>query len=151
MKVSIGSDHAGYDLKDYLLSELTKSGFEMIDCGPSDNASVDYPDFAQKTCGKVVDEEVEFGIVICSTGIGISIAANKIDGIRAALCHTESSALMARQHNNANVLALGGNVIEKTLAKSIAETFLKEKFSTDERHHRRVDKISAMEKKNTRK
>ena len=110
---------------------------------------MDYPDYAGKVCKMVLSHEVNNGIIICSTGIGISIAANKIDGIRAALCHTEFSARMARQHNDANVLALGGTVIGKNLALSIAEVFLSEPFSKGERHIRRISKIMSFEKNDT--
>ena len=145
MKVAIGSDHAGFDMKTYLVEELTTQGFDINDCGTDGTESVDYPDFAGKVCELVVSKKVELGIVICSTGIGISIAANKINGIRAALCHTEFSARMARQHNNANVLALGGTVVGKNLALAIAEVFLAEPFSQGERHIRRIKKIMSFE------
>ena len=146
MKVAIGSDHAGFEMKSCLVLELGNKGIEIIDCGTNSSASVDYPDYAGKVCGLVTSKKVEFGIVICSTGIGISIAANKIHGIRAALCHTEFSARMARQHNNANVLALGGCVLGKNLALAIAEVFLSEPFSHGERHIRRIDKMMSFEK-----
>ena len=145
MKIAIGADHAGYDMKSFLVSELEKSGYDMVDCGTNGPESVDYPDFAGSVCRLVVSKEVDYGIVICSTGIGISIAANKIHGIRAALCHTEFSARMARQHNDANVLALGGTVLGKNLALSIAEVFLAEPFSQGERHVRRVKKMMSFE------
>ena len=145
MKVSIGSDHAGFQLKEYLRVELENRGYSMVDCGTDSETSVDYPDFARLVCEKVINGEVPFGIVICSTGIGVSIAANKMRGIRAALCHTEFSAYMARQHNDANVLALGGSVLGKGLALAIAETFLAEPFSREERHVRRVKKLTSLE------
>lgn len=145
MNIAIGSDHAGFHLKEFLISELEKLGHTLIDCGAFSEESVDYPDFAKAVCGRVVEHEVEFGIVICSTGIGISIAANKIHGIRAALCQTEYSARMSRQHNNANVLAFGEAIVGSKLALSIAETFINEEFSHGERHQRRIDKISGLE------
>ena len=145
MKIAIGADHAGYDMKCFLIAELGKSGYDIVDCGTNSAESVDYPDFAGAVCRLVVSKEVQLGIVICSTGIGISIAANKIHGIRAALCHTEFSARMARQHNDANVLALGGTVLGKNLALSIAEVFLAEPFSQGERHVRRVKKMMSFE------
>ena len=145
MKIAIGCDHAGYPLKHYLVSELSDNGFTVTDCGTYSEKSVDYPDYAGTVCKKIVSGEADLAILICGTGIGISIAANKVNGIRAALCHTEFSAVMARQHNNANVLALGANVIGKGLARSIARTFLKEPFSHGERHIRRIDKISGLE------
>ncbi len=145
MKTAIGSDHAGFELKEHLFKELQKSGFDMIDCGTKSYDSVDYPDFARKVCDLVLSGEVEFGIVICGTGIGVSIAANKIHGIRAALCHTEFSARMARQHNDANVLSLGGRVLGKDLAIYIAKTFLTEDFLDVERHKNRIKKMMGFE------
>ncbi len=145
MKIAIGSDHAGFEMKSHIVKELQSRGHDITDCGTNSLDSVDYPDYAGKVCELVVSKEVRYGIIICSTGIGISIAANKIDGIRAALCHTEFSARMARQHNDANVLALGGTVIGKNLALSIAETFLAGTFSQGERHIRRINKIMSFE------
>ena len=145
MKLVLGSDHAGVGMKNFLVHELREQGHDIIDCGTNSTDSVDYPDYAGKVCELVVSKEVEFGILVCSTGIGISIAANKVNGIRAALCHTEFSARMARQHNNANVLALGGTVIGNNLAFSIAETFLGESFSQGDRHIRRINKIMDFE------
>jgi ribose 5-phosphate isomerase B len=147
MKVALGSDHAGLDLKTSLKEELQKQGYELIDCGACTPDMVDYPDYAEKVCALVRSKEAEFGILVCGTGIGISIAANKQKGIRAALCVNEFMARMARQHNDANVLALGGMVIGKPLGLAIAETFLKEPFSGGERHIRRIRKIMAFEEK----
>ena len=145
MKLAFGSDHAGVGMKNFLVQELREQGHDIIDCGTNSTDSVDYPDYAGKVCELVVSKEVELGILVCSTGVGISIAANKVNGIRAALCHTEFSARMSRQHNNANVLALGGTVIGNNLALSIAETFLGESFSQRERHIRRIKKIMGFE------
>ena len=145
MKLAFGSDHAGVGMKNFLVHEFREQGHEINDCGTNSTDSVDYPDYAGKVCKLVVSKEVELGILVCSTGIGISIAANKVNGIRAALCHTEFSARMARQHNNANVLALGGTVIGNNLALSIAETFLGESFSQGDRHIRRINKIMDFE------
>ena len=145
MKIAIGSDDAGFEMKTHLVKELQSSGYDITDCGTNSSDSVDYPDYAGKVCELLTSKEVRFGIIVCSTGIGISIAANKIDGIRAALCHTEFSARMARQHNDANVLALGGSVLGKNLALSIAETFLAGTFSQGERHIRRINKIMSFE------
>ena len=150
MKVAIGSDHAGFTLKQYLFDELIKLGYDMVDCGTDGMDSVDYPDFAGAVCRKITAGKTDRGIVICSTGIGVSIAANKIPGIRAALCHTEFSARMARSHNDSNVLALGGAVIGDKLALSIAGTFLNDKFSQGERHIRRIRKIASLEHGNNR-
>ena len=148
MKVALGSDHAGYRLKEYLKKELTDRGYTIIDCGTDSESSVDYPDFAEQVCRYILEGGAYLGIVICGTGIGVSIAANKVRGIRAALCHTEFSAHMARQHNDANVLALGGAVIGDKLALAIAATFLSDDFSHDIRHVRRIEKIISMESDN---
>lgn len=145
MKVALGSDHAGLKLKTYLKEELQKQGHELIDCGTDSPNSVDYSDYAVKVCALVRAKEAEYGILVCGTGIGISIAANKQKGIRAALCVNEFMARMARQHNDANVLALGGMVIGKPLGLAIAETFLEEPFSGRERHIRRIAKMMALE------
>ena len=145
MEVAIGCDHAGFNLKCYLLKELTNLGYEMIDCGTDSDAPVDYPDYVGEVCKLVKTGNARFGILICSTGIGVSIAANKLRGIRAALCHTEFSAYMARQHNDSNVLTLGGTVFGNKLALAIAVTFLSEKFSHGERHIRRIRKIQELE------
>ena len=145
MKVAIGCDHAGFVLKQYLLKALADLGYEMLDCGTDSKDSVDYPDYAVKVCNLVKKGQAQFGIVICNTGIGVSIAANKIQSIRAALCHTVFSARIARQHNNANVLALGGQVISNGPALSIAEVFLNEEFSKEERHIRRINKINKLD------
>lgn len=145
MKIAIGSDHAGLELKTYLLDELRKRSYDLTDCGTFTDSSVDYPDYAEKVCAYVLSGEVQFGILICATGVGISIAANKMKGMRAALCANEFTAYMARQHNDANILALGGMVTGKLLALSIAETFLREKFSEGERHIRRIEKMMSFE------
>lgn len=145
MKIAVGSDHAGKELKDFLRDKLRDLGYEVADCGPASDESVDYPDFARKVCDLVVGGEAAYGILMCGTGIGISMAANKIHGIRAALCNTEFSARMARLHNDANVLTFGGRVIGKDLALSIAQVFLAEKFSGVDRHQRRIDKMMNLE------
>jgi ribose 5-phosphate isomerase B len=145
MKIALGADHAGLELKTYLKDELIKKDLRVIDCGTSTPDSVDYPDFAVKVCSLVLSKEAEFGILVCGTGIGISIAANKMKGIRAALCINEFMARMARQHNDANILALGGMVIGKPFGLSIAEAFLGEPFSGGERHMRRNRKTMALE------
>ena len=145
MKISIGSDHAGFELKQYLFHKLKADGYEIIDCGVEKEVSVDYPDYALKVCEMVVSKKVTYGILICGSGIGISISANKINGIRAALCHNEYTAWMARQHNNANVLALGGRVIGKGLALEITRIFINEAFSKEERHQKRIDKMMRLE------
>jgi len=144
--IIIGSDHGGYELRKELAEHLRAKGFTVEETGSINGESVDYPNVAEEVCGKVISGEAEKAVLICGTGIGISIAANKIDGIRAALCTDCYMAKYTRLHNNANVLCLGGRVIGPGLACEIADTF----FSTDfegGRHQRRIDLISALENK----
>lgn len=139
-KIAISSDHAGYELKEKLKNYL-KEKFEIIDLGTDSSDSVDYPDFAKKMIDVFENDEVKKGIVICGTGIGISIAANRSKKVRAALCRTVFDAEMSRRHNNANVLALGGRVTSFSDAKNIAEVFFSTEFEGG-RHKRRVEKFS---------
>lgn len=139
MKIAIGSDHGGYDLKELLISHLKVEGYTVIDKGCDSKDSCDYPVYGHAVAKAVADGEASRGIVICTTGIGISIAANKVPGIRAALCTNELMAKMTRQHNNANVLALGANIVGPGLAIAITDVFLNESFSKEERHQRRID------------
>jgi ribose 5-phosphate isomerase B len=142
-KIVIGNDHGGFQYKEIIKNYLTEAGYEVIDMGTESSQSVDYPDFAKKVSETVVQEKV-LGILICGTGIGVSIAANKMPGIRAALCHDTFSAKMARRHNDSNVLALGQRVIGEGLLLEIVETWLNEEFEHG-RHEKRIDKITAME------
>lgn len=144
MKIAVGCDHGGLNLKKLAKDILTKQGIEVVDMGTYTNDSVDYPDFAAKVAQAIVSGEVERGILVCGTGIGISIAANKIKGIRAALCHDVFSATMSREHNNANILCLGERVIGAGLAEMIINTWLKAEFQGG-RHACRVDKIMNLE------
>lgn len=140
MKIGIGSDHGGYDLKEIIKREF-KDQVEFVDYGTNSKDSVDYPDFGKAVGEGVVKGEVDRGIVICGTGIGISIAANKVDGVRCALCNGLFAAKMARHHNDANVLALGGRVTGDVLAIEIVRVFLQEEFEGG-RHTKRLEKIS---------
>jgi len=142
MKIAIASDHAGFRLKNILKNHFSEH--EFVDVGTYSEDSCDYPDYAQLAGDKVVSGEVEAGIVICGTGIGISIAANKVKGIRAALCFNEFMAEMSRRHNDANVLALGARVIGEDLAVRIADVWLKTSFEGG-RHEKRVLKIVKIE------
>lgn len=144
MTIYLGSDHGGFELKEALKAYLADEAHLVIDQGTYSLDSVDYPDYAQAVGEAVLADEGSLGIVICGTGIGISIAANKLKGIRAALCSEEFSARMARRHNNANVLALGGRTTGVELAKSIVDAFLSAEFEGD-RHARRVEKICGLE------
>ena len=146
MKITIGSDHGAVELKDAVKKVLAEFDAEINDVGTFGNDAVDYPDIAEKVCKEVVSGNSERGIVLCGTGIGISIAANKIKGIRCALCNDVFSAKMSREHNNANVLAMGGRVLGVGPASEIVRAWMSTDFSNDERHNRRIAKISALEK-----
>ena len=139
--IALASDHAGYPLKEEIKKYLTEKGVEFIDCGADSTTSVDYAAFAQKACLKVTSGECEKAVLCCGTGIGISIAANKMPGIRCALCSDCFSAEATRLHNNTNVVALGGRVIGPELAVKIVDTWLNTPFSNDERHIRRIDML----------
>ncbi|MBN1881571.1 MAG: ribose 5-phosphate isomerase B [Deltaproteobacteria bacterium] len=146
MKVAIGSDHGGLDLKVCLVDVLKKAGVDVTDVGVSQPGSVDYPDIALKVTDLVCAGTVDFGVLLCGTGIGMSIAANKVPGIRAALAWDIFTARMSRWHNDANVLTIGARVTGPELAREILMTFLEEPFDGG-RHQRRVDKIGEIEKR----
>lgn len=145
MKLAFGADHAGFQLKDHLVAYARGLGHDVRDFGTNGPASVDYPEFAVAVANEVVAGTVDLGVVICSNGVGISIAANKVVGIRAALCHTSWGSARARQHTNANVLALGGLEIGTAIAEEILEAFLATEFEGG-RHQRRVDKLTDVER-----
>ena len=148
MKIVIGCDHGALELKKEVLKVLAEfKDIETEDVGTFDAESVDYPDIAEKVCGKITSGEADRGIVLCGTGIGISIAANKIKGIRAALCGDVFSARMSREHNDANVLAMGGRVTGFGPAGEIVRTWVTTEFSQGERHIRRIEKMMALENK----
>jgi ribose 5-phosphate isomerase B len=144
MTLALGSDHGGFNLKEAIKKHLEDKGMSIRDFGTCSLDSVDYPDIAKTLAHAVAKGECDKGILICGTGIGISIAANKVKGIRAALCHDVFSAQMSREHNNANILALGERVVGPGLALMIVDTWLAAEFSGG-RHERRVEKISAIE------
>lgn len=146
MKIALGSDHGGYNLKEEIKKHLEKSGFDYIDFGTDSTESVDYPDFAVKVAEAVISGECERGILCCGTGIGVSISANKIPGIRCAVVTDTYSAEMSRAHNDANVLALGERVVGVGLALKIVDVWLNTQFEGG-RHERRVCKISDIEAK----
>ncbi|KGK86625.1 ribose 5-phosphate isomerase [Desulfosporosinus sp. HMP52] len=145
MKVALGADHGGYELKEAIRKHLQAQEIEVFDFGTHSNDSVDYPKYGFAVGSAIIKGEADLGIVVCGTGLGISMAANKIPGIRAALCSETFSARMAREHNNANVLALGARVIGMGLALDIVDIFLKTEFSGG-RHALRVDLISNIER-----
>ena len=147
MKIAIACDHGGLLLKNQLKSYLVERGEEIFDFGTTTADSCDYPDFGIAAAEAVAGGECECGIVVCTTGIGISIASNKVRGIRCALCGDPLSAKLTRQHNNANMLALGSIIVGPALALEIVKVFLETEFSGAERHQRRIDKIAAAERK----
>jgi len=146
MKISIGCDHGALALKNKLVSHLEGKGFEVKDFGTYTAASCDYPEFAAAAARAVASGECEKGIVLCTTGIGVSISANKIDGVRCALLSDSWSAKMTRLHNDTNMMAMGAGVVGENLALEIVDTWLGTEFSGDERHQRRIDKLMALEK-----
>jgi ribose 5-phosphate isomerase B len=144
MKIAVGSDHRGYDIKQQVIAIATELDHECLDFGTSDNNPVDYPDLAYLASMAVSKNEVDRAILICATGIGMSMAANKVKGIRAALCHDELSAQISRDHNNANVLCLSADQVGVVLLRKMVEVWLNTEFGGG-RHERRVRKIAAIE------
>ena len=142
--IALGSDHGGYALKQHVMAYLTEKGIPYRDFGCDSTDSCDYPDFGSAAARAVADGTCEKGIVICTTGIGISIAANKVKGVRCALCHEPLSAEMTRRHNDANMLAMGAAITGEALAERILDVFLATEFEGG-RHQRRVDKVTALE------
>jgi len=147
MKIALCSDHGGFALKTEIARYLKENGFETEDFGTTNENSCDYPDFALAAAEAVASGKCEKGVFVCTTGIGISISANKVPGIRCALCNDPVSARLTREHNDANVLALGQGFVGVNLALEIVKVFFSTPFSGEERHQRRIDKITAIEKK----
>jgi len=145
MKIAIGCDHGALTLKNQLVERLTKQGYEIVDFGTHTPDSCDYPDYAAPAARAVASGECEKGIVLCTTGIGVSITANKVPGIRCALLSDVLSARMTREHNDTNMMALGAGVVSQMLAFQIVDTWLSTPFSGVERHQRRIDKMMALE------
>jgi ribose 5-phosphate isomerase B len=142
--ISLASDHGGFALKEHVKKYLEAKGLEVKDCGCYSTESCDYPVFGRAAAEAVGSGECEKGIVICTTGIGISITANKVRGIRCALCHNSTTARLTREHNDANVLAIGAGMVGEFVAMDIVDTFLSTEFSQGERHQRRIDKIEKL-------
>ena len=142
--IAIGSDHGGFELKEKVIAHLKEQGIECKDFGTYSLDSCDYPDFGRPAAEAVASGECEKGIVICTTGIGISITANKVPGIRCALCHNTTTAHLTREHNDANMLAIGAGMVGENVAMEIVDTFLSTPFSNGERHQRRIDKIEKL-------
>ena len=145
MKVAIGADHAGFELKEQLKQGLQSQGIDVADQGTAGPESVDYPDYAAKVAHTVASTEADLGVLVCGSGIGMAIAANKVHGIRAANVTTEEEARLSREHNNANVVTLGARLVQPSQAEQIVKTFLNTKFAGG-RHERRVEKISELER-----
>ena len=148
MRVVVGSDHAGFELKEALIPLLKGYASELIDVGTHDTQSVDYPDFAEKLAEVLRSGRAERGVLICESGVGASVAANKIPGIRAGLCHDTYSAHQGVEHDDMNVLVLGGRIIGIELAHELVRAFLQAKFTGEERHIRRLNKVLAIETRN---
>ena len=146
MKIAIGCDHGALELKNKLVSHLTEEGYEVCDFGTYTPDSCDYPVYAAAAARAVASGECDRGIVLCTTGIGISIAANKINGIRCALLHDLESARLTRLHNDTNMMALGAGVLDADFALELADVWLTTEFSGDARHQRRIDLVMALEK-----
>jgi len=147
MKIAIASDHAGFAYKKILLNEL-KEQYDILDLGTDSEKPTDYPDHAEDIANSILNGEVERGVLICGSGVGVSVAANKFKGIRAGVCHDTYSAHQSVEHDDANVLCIGERVVGIELAREIIFTFLKAKFSKEPRHQKRLDKILAIENKN---
>ena len=148
MKVVIAADHGGYAYKNLLLEIISQQGFEVIDVGAFNETPSDYPDFAELVAKAIKNNEAEKGILICGSGAGVSVAANKFKGIRACVCHDTYSAHQCVEHDDVNVLCMGERVIGIELAKEIVLAFLAAKFSVEERHERRLNKVLSIEEKN---
>jgi RpiB/LacA/LacB family sugar-phosphate isomerase len=147
MRIVVGADHAGFQLKKTLAAYLRQRGDEVMDVGTMSEQPVDYPDYAEAVGKALVDGKAERGVLICGSGVGASVAANKIAGVRAGLCHDSYSARQGVEHDDMNVLVLGARVIGTELACELLERFLAASFNGEERHRRRVEKIKALEKR----
>ncbi|NNC92872.1 MAG: ribose 5-phosphate isomerase B [Acidimicrobiia bacterium] len=147
MKIAVGADHAGYELKEIIAAELVAMGYEVVDVGTNSTDSVDYPDFAAALGRAVLDGSAERGILICGSGAGASIAANKLKGIRATVAHDAYTAHQAVEHDDINVLALGAKVIGVAQASELVRAFIGAEFSGEKRHQRRLDKVLLLEER----
>lgn len=144
MKIAIGCDHVGYQMKLHFIEYLQAKGYEMIDCGTDSTERCDYPVYGLRVAQKVAEGEARFGILICGTGVGISLAANKVKGIRAVVCSEPYTAALSRSHNNTNILAFGARVVGEAVAEQIVDAFLSTQFEGG-RHQKRIDMIAAIE------
>jgi len=146
IKIAIGADHAGFELKEKVREYLASRGYEVQDHGTSSTDPVDYPDFAERVASQVAAKQATYGVLVCGTGLGMELAANKVPGIRATPCNDTLSARLAREHNNANVLTMGGRLIDEAEARKIVDTWLATPFAGG-RHERRVEKIAGIDQK----
>lgn len=144
MKIGIGNDHAAVELKNEIVNHLLNKGYEVINYGINENEKIDYPLMGEKVARKIIEKEIDLGILICGTGVGISLAANKVNGIRACVCSEPYTAELSKQHNNTNILAFGARVVGSELAKMIVDSWLEASFE-GERHQRRVDLLTDLE------
>lgn len=149
MRIAVAADHAGFPVKDLVIDVVRKAGHEVVDLGTNNEDPVDYPDFAEKLGRAVVEGKAERGVLVCGSGVGACIAANKVDGVYAGLCHDVYSAKQGVEHDDMNVLCLGARVIGPALVPELVRAFLQAEFSTEERHRRRVGKIRNLERKGT--
>jgi len=145
MRIAVASDHAGFQIKTDVATALRAAGHDVEDLGTYDETPVDYPDFAEKIGAAIVDQTAERGVLVCGSGVGASVAANKIPGVRAGLCHDTYSAHQGVEHDDMNVLVLGGRVIGTEVAKELARTFVSARYTHEERHERRLAKVRAIE------
>lgn len=147
MRIVVGADHAGFEMKQVLADYLRQRGHEVIDKGTDSDDPVDYPDFAEAVSGVLLAGQAERGVLVCGSGVGASVSANKIPGIRAGLCHDTYSARQGVEHDDMNILVLGARVIGVEMARELVDHFLAAKFNGEERHRRRVEKIKALERR----
>ncbi|WP_428074171.1 ribose 5-phosphate isomerase B [Candidatus Avelusimicrobium luingense] len=148
MKVALGCDHAGFALKDTVAEQIKRLGHEVLDCGTFSAQSTDYPDYAEKVAKAIANKQAQRGILICGSGVGVCIAANKVKGVRASICHDAYSAQQAVEHDGLNVLCLGARIIGPATAEELVTRFLSATFSNGERHLRRLNKVLTLEKNN---
>jgi len=146
MRIALGCDHAGFPLKQRVASLVQSAGHEVIDCGTDSNCAVDYPDYARKVGETIIAGRADRGILVCGSGVGVSVAANKIPGIRAAICHDSYSAHQGVEHDSMNVLCIGARIVGEEVATELIQAFLKAQFTNEERHVRRLNKLLGIER-----
>ena len=147
MRIAVGADHAGFELKEIIARQLSDMGHRVLDLGTGSTDPVDYPDFAEAVGGAVVNRKADRGILVCGSGVGVSIAANRIPGVRAGICHDTYSARQGVEHDDMNVLVMGARVVGPELARELVRSFMAARYTGEERHSRRLKKVKAMEEK----